>query len=70
MDDRNVTVLMLAAGLGRTDYVRALLQAGADRNRETGRYKMLALYLAAENGNWQSTQIASRQRAAAGTASC
>jgi ankyrin repeat protein len=56
-DDRNVTCLMLAAGLGRTDYVRALLQAGADRNRATGRYKMIALYFAAELGHWQPAQI-------------
>jgi ankyrin repeat protein len=56
-DDKNVTCLMLAAGLGRTDYVRALLQAGADRNRATGRYKMIALYFAAELGNWQASQI-------------
>jgi len=56
-DDRNVTCLMLAAGLGRTDYVRALLQAGADRNRATGRYKMLALYFAAELGHWQPAQL-------------
>ncbi len=56
-DDRNVTCLMLAAGLGRTDYVRALLQAGADRNRATGRYKMIALYFAAELGCWQPAQI-------------
>ena len=56
-DDRNVTCLMLAAGLGRTDYVRALLQVGADRNRATGRYKMIALYFAAELGHWQPAQI-------------
>jgi ankyrin repeat protein len=56
-EDNNVTVLMLAAGLGRADYVRALLDAGADRNRATTRYKMLALYLAAETGNWRCTQI-------------
>lgn len=56
-DDRNVTCLMLAAGLGRTDHVRALLQAGADRNRASGRYKMIALYFAAELGHWQSAQI-------------
>jgi ankyrin repeat protein len=56
-DDREVTCLMLAAGLGRTDYVRALLQAGADRNRATGRYKMIALYFAAELGHWQPAQI-------------
>lgn len=56
-EDKNVTVLMLAAGLGQVDSVRALLEAGADRNRSTGRYKMMALYLAAEQGNWQCTQI-------------
>ena len=56
-DDRDVTCLMLAAGLGHTDYVRALLQAGADRDRATGRYKMIALYFAAELGHWQPAQI-------------
>jgi len=56
-DDKNVTCLMLAAGLGRTDYVRELLQSGADRNRSTGRYKMVALYFAAELGNWQAAQL-------------
>jgi ankyrin repeat protein len=56
-EDKNVTVLMLAAGLGQVDSVRALLEAGADRNRSTARYKMMALYLAAEQGNWQATQI-------------
>ncbi len=56
-DDKNVTCLMLAAGLGRTDYVRALLQSGADHNRSTGRYKMVALYFAAELGNWQAAQL-------------
>src|SRR6202035_1748158 len=56
-DDRNVTCLMLAAGLDRTDYVRALLQAGADLNRATGRYKMIALYFAAELGHWEGAQL-------------
>ena len=56
-DDKNVTCLMLAAGLGKTEYVRALLQAGAEKNRSTGRYKMIALYFAAELGNWQAAQI-------------
>jgi ankyrin repeat protein len=56
-DDKNVTCLMLAAGLGRADYVRALLQSGADRNRSTGRYKMVALYFAAELGHWQAAQL-------------
>ena len=56
-DDRDVNCLMLAAGLGRTDYVRALLQTGADRNRATGRYRMIPLYFAAELGHWQAAQI-------------
>ena len=56
-DDKDVTVLMLAAALGQTEYVRALLAAGADKNRATGRYKMLALYFAAQTGKWQCTQI-------------
>ena len=56
-DDRNVTMLMLAAGLNRAEYVRVLLAAGADRNRSTARYKMIALYYAAQTGNWRCTQI-------------
>ena len=56
-EDKNVTLLMLAAGLGHTDYVRTLIDAGADRNRATGRYKMLALYFAAQSGYWRCTQI-------------
>ena len=56
-DDRGVTVLMLAAGLGQTEYLRALLEAGADRNRVTKRSNMLALDLAAETQNWRCTQI-------------
>jgi ankyrin repeat protein len=56
-EDTNVTVLMLAAGLGQEDYLRALLDAGADRKRATKRYKMLALYISAETGQWRCTQI-------------
>jgi ankyrin repeat protein len=56
-DDRNVTVLMLAAGLGQVDYLRALKDAGANRNRLTTRNKMSALDVAAETGHWRSTQI-------------
>ena len=55
-EDRNVTVL-ISAGLGQVEDVRALLSAGADRNRSTGRYHMMALYLAAEQGNWQTMQV-------------
>jgi ankyrin repeat protein len=55
--DKGVTVLMLASGLGQTDYLQALLEAGADKNRATKRCKMLALYLAAQNDQWRCTQI-------------
>src|SRR5437016_8700109 len=56
-EDRNLTVAMLAAGLGQDDYLRALLDAGANRNRLTNRNKMSALDIAAETGHWRSAQI-------------
>lgn len=55
--DDGVTVLMLAAGLGKSEYVRALLEAGAARNKETKRYKMLALYFAARSRETRCVQI-------------
>ena len=55
--DKNVTVLMLAAGLGQSDCVSALLEAGADRKQATARYKALPLYVAAQNGHWRCAQI-------------
>jgi len=55
--EKGVTMLMLAAAIDEPDYVRTLLAAGADRNRPTARYKMLALYYAAQTGNWRCTQI-------------
>ena len=55
--DGGVNILMLAAGLGKADYVRALLDAGADRNRHTLREKMLPLYFAAWTENWQCVQM-------------
>ena len=55
--DKGLTVLMLAAALGESEFLQALLDAGADRTRATARYKMLALYLAAESGQWRCTQI-------------
>ena len=55
--DKGLTVLMLAAGLGREDYLRALLAAGANRNQLTKRDKMSALDIAAETGHWRSSQI-------------
>jgi ankyrin repeat protein len=56
-DDRNVTVLMLAAGLGQVDYLRSLIAAGANRTHLTTRNKMSALDVAAETRHWRSTQI-------------
>jgi ankyrin repeat protein len=55
--DGGVNILMLAAGLGKTDYVRALLDAGANRNQATTREKMLPLYFAAWTENWQCVQM-------------
>jgi ankyrin repeat protein len=56
-EDRGVTVLMLAAGLGREDYLHTLLGARANRNQLTKRNKMSALDIAAETGHWRSSQI-------------
>ena len=55
--DKGLTVLMLAAGLDREEYLRALLAAGANRNKLTRRDKMSALDIAAETGHWRSSQI-------------
>jgi ankyrin repeat protein len=56
-EDRNLTAVMLAAGLGQDDYLRALLDAGANRNPLTSRDKMSALDIAAETGHWRAAQI-------------
>jgi ankyrin repeat protein len=56
-EDRNLTVIMLAAGLGQDDYLRALLDAGARRNGLTSRDRMSALDIAAETGHWRAAQI-------------
>lgn len=56
-NETGVNLLMLAAGLGRTDYVRALLDAGADRSRSTPKHKMIPLYFAAWTANWQCVQL-------------
>jgi ankyrin repeat protein len=55
--DKGLTVLMLAAGLDREDYLRVLLGAGANRNQLSKREKMSALDIAAETGHWRSSQI-------------
>src|SRR5947209_7989458 len=56
-EETGVNVLMLAAGLGKADYVRTLLEAGADRNHSTPRERMLPLYFAAWTENWQCVQM-------------
>ena len=56
-DDRSVTMLMLAAGLGQVDYLKPLMDGGANRTRLTTRNKMSALDVAAETGHWRSAQI-------------
>ena len=56
-EDRSVTMLMLAAGLGQVDYLRALIDGRANRTRLTTRNKMSALDVAAETGHWRSAQI-------------
>jgi len=56
-EETGINLLMLAAGLGKTEYVRALLDAGADRNRMTPREKMLPLYFAAWNADWKCVQM-------------
>jgi ankyrin repeat protein len=55
--EKGVTVLMLAAGTGNTEFVRSLLDAGANRKRASKRYKMLPLYLAAQSGHWRCAQL-------------
>jgi len=56
-EDRSITVLMLAAGLGQVEYLRPLIDGGANRTRLTTRNKMSALDVAAETGHWRSAQI-------------
>jgi ankyrin repeat protein len=56
-EETGINILMLAAGLGKTDYVRALLDAGADRHRATPRERMLPLYFAAWTGEWKAVQL-------------
>jgi ankyrin repeat protein len=56
-EDRNVNMLMLASGLGQVDYLKALIDGGANRTGLTSRNKMSALDVAAETGHWRSAQI-------------
>jgi ankyrin repeat protein len=45
--ETGMTILMLAAGMEKTDYVRTLLEHGAKRGILTAKFKMAALYFAA-----------------------
>jgi ankyrin repeat protein len=55
--DQGITPLMLAAVHKRTDILRLLLASGADRNRQTAKHKMLALYFAARSRNPDAVQV-------------
>ena len=57
ISDEGITMLMIAAGLGREDFVRSLIDAGAERNRHTVKHKMLALYFAARTDSWRCMQL-------------
>ena len=55
--DSGITALMLAAGLGKPEFVQTLLAAGANRNLMTAHYKMLAVYFAARSPSYRATQL-------------
>jgi ankyrin repeat protein len=55
--DTSVTTLMLAAGLGRTDFIQELLTRGAKRFVSTDKYHMIALYFAAQQDEASSVQM-------------
>jgi len=52
-----MTLLMLAAGLGRIDFVQMLLEHGARRGVLTGHYKMAAIHFAARNQHPEVMQV-------------
>jgi ankyrin repeat protein len=55
--EEGMTVLMLAAGMGKPDFVRALIDRGASRGIGTKTYKMPALLFATRNENVEITQM-------------
>jgi len=56
--ERGLTPLMLAAGMGRLEYVQTLLQYGAKRGARTARYKMTAIDFAARRcGSAEMLQV-------------
>jgi len=56
-EDRGLTTLMLAAGLGRIDFVQALLEKGARRNQCTEKEKNSALIFAAHADAAETMQL-------------
>jgi ankyrin repeat protein len=55
--DKGITPLMIAAGLGKPEFVQTLLDAGAERFRQTSPHKMIALYFAVRTPKWRATQL-------------
>jgi ankyrin repeat protein len=55
--ESGMTALMLAAGLGRAEYVKALLDAGASRGLMTQKYRMPALLFATRTESTEVSQM-------------
>lgn len=55
--DSGITLLMIAAGCGHEEIVQTLLRAGANRNKMTTKYKMMALYFAAYGKSYRTMQM-------------
>ena len=56
-NDRGVTVLMLAAGMGRTEIAKMLIERGARTGAGTVRHKMAALSFAAQANNHDMMRV-------------
>lgn len=54
--ESGISVLMLAAGMGRTEFVQALLQRKAERFKVTKKYKMTALVFATRSDSARTAQ--------------
>lgn len=55
--EQGMTVLMLAAGMARQDYVQTLLDHGAKRGLATKKYKMPALLFATRSDDYRVAQL-------------
>jgi ankyrin repeat protein len=56
-EEKGMTTLMLAAGSGKVNFVKALLEKGAKRNLATDKYKMVAMQFAAQTENAEIMQM-------------